>query len=114
LVRQWKGADHPVNRFNWRLKEKRGELDEDLLRKKDVVGDLGSLGRDLRLEIRSPGKETAQVIDTGLWIPILRNNNVEIGFNSPCLMHNIDQLGYRTTLVVEVVTGNEPFLEVFD
>ncbi|VDK65468.1 unnamed protein product [Anisakis simplex] len=49
LVRQWKGADHPVNRFNWRLKEKRGELDEDLLRKKDVDSSSQSLAYAERL-----------------------------------------------------------------
>ncbi|KHN85747.1 hypothetical protein Tcan_12373 [Toxocara canis] len=39
LVRKWKGEGHPVNRYQWRIMERRGELSDELLRKKRVVNE---------------------------------------------------------------------------
>uniref|UniRef100_A0A915B0L1 Photolyase/cryptochrome alpha/beta domain-containing protein n=1 Tax=Parascaris univalens TaxID=6257 RepID=A0A915B0L1_PARUN len=39
IVRQWKGEGHPINRFRWRIMERRGELSEEMLMKKKVVND---------------------------------------------------------------------------
>uniref|UniRef100_A0A8R1IDB6 Transmembrane protein n=1 Tax=Caenorhabditis japonica TaxID=281687 RepID=A0A8R1IDB6_CAEJA len=36
-VRWWKGADHPVNRFTWRIQEQNGTLDATLRAKKEAV-----------------------------------------------------------------------------
>ncbi|VDN58571.1 unnamed protein product [Dracunculus medinensis] len=37
LVRLWKGPEHPVNRFRWRIMEYRGELSDEMIRKKRVT-----------------------------------------------------------------------------
>ncbi|CAI5441155.1 unnamed protein product [Caenorhabditis angaria] len=36
-VRYWKGENHPINRFGWRLQEQNGQLDPLLVAKKEKV-----------------------------------------------------------------------------
>ncbi|MFH4982864.1 hypothetical protein AB6A40_009573 [Gnathostoma spinigerum] len=39
LVRYWKGAGHPVNRFVWRIRKRNNDLPPELLEKEKVVTD---------------------------------------------------------------------------
>ncbi|TKR58568.1 hypothetical protein L596_029997 [Steinernema carpocapsae] len=39
LVRLIKGPEHPINRFQWRLKKARGELTEEQLHKERIVNE---------------------------------------------------------------------------